>query len=98
MVELSPDLRARVDAIKGRGRSPQSVQHSRHTAKPWKLTARRVEILQLIADGKTNQEIAEALFLSLETVKTHVRLIMMALEARGRSHAVAISFRRGIIE
>ena len=60
-------------------------------------TARETEVLQLIAEGLVNREIGKALFLSEETVKSHVRHLLAKLQARSRAHAVAVGFRRGII-
>jgi DNA-binding NarL/FixJ family response regulator len=60
-------------------------------------TGREVEVLQLISDGLVNREIGERLFLSEETVKSHVRHLLAKLQARSRAHAVAVGFRRGLI-
>jgi DNA-binding NarL/FixJ family response regulator len=60
-------------------------------------TVREVEVLQLISDGLVNREIGQRLFLSEETVKSHVRHLLAKLQARSRAHAVAVGFRRGII-
>ena len=60
-------------------------------------TNREVEVLQLISDGLVNREIGQRLFLSEETVKSHVRHLLAKLQARSRAHAVAVGFRRGII-
>jgi DNA-binding NarL/FixJ family response regulator len=60
-------------------------------------TARENEVLQLISDGLANREIGERLFLSEETVKSHVRHLLAKLQARSRAHAVAVGFRRGLI-
>ena len=60
-------------------------------------TGREVEVLQLISDGLVNREIGQRLFLSEETVKSHVRHLLAKLQARSRAHAVAVGFRRGII-
>ena len=60
-------------------------------------TMREVEVLQLVSDGLVNREIAERLFLSEETVKSHVRHLLAKLQARSRAHAVAVGFRRGLI-
>ena len=62
------------------------------------LTAREVEVLQQIAGGNRNQDIAQRLFISEETVKVHVKHIMEKLGARDRTQAVAIGIRRGIIQ
>jgi DNA-binding NarL/FixJ family response regulator len=60
-------------------------------------TMREVEVLQLISDGLVNREIGQKLFLSEETVKSHVRHLLAKLQARSRAHAVAVGMRRGII-
>ncbi len=60
-------------------------------------TMREIEVLQLISDGLVNREIGQRLFLSEETVKSHVRHLLAKLQARSRAHAVAVGFRRGLI-
>jgi DNA-binding NarL/FixJ family response regulator len=60
-------------------------------------TAREIEVLQLIAEGLVNRDIGKILFLSEETVKSHVRHLLAKLQARSRAHAVAIGFRRGLL-
>jgi len=60
-------------------------------------TARELEVLQLVADGLVNREIGQRLFLSEETVKSHVRHLLAKLQARSRAHAVAVGYRRGLI-
>jgi DNA-binding NarL/FixJ family response regulator len=60
-------------------------------------TMREIEVLQLVSDGLVNREIGERLFLSEETVKSHVRHLLAKLQARSRAHAVAVGFRRGLI-
>jgi DNA-binding NarL/FixJ family response regulator len=60
-------------------------------------TARELEVLQLISDGLVNREIGHRLYLSEETVKSHVRHLLAKLQARSRAHAVAVGFRRGLI-
>jgi len=62
------------------------------------LTAREREILQLLADGMSNADVAAKLFISQETVKSHVRHILSKLEADTRTHAVAIALRTAIID
>ena len=61
------------------------------------LTRRELETLKLIADGLSNKEIASTLWLSVETVKSHVRAIHATLGAQSRAHAVAIAFRQGLL-
>jgi DNA-binding NarL/FixJ family response regulator len=62
------------------------------------LSQREREILQLLADGMSNVEVAQELFISSETVKTHVRHILAKLEADTRTQAVAIALREAMID
>jgi len=62
------------------------------------LTAREMEVLQLLAFGHTNKDIAERLSISPETVKAHLEHIFEKLEVSDRAAAVATAFRRGLIE
>jgi DNA-binding NarL/FixJ family response regulator len=61
-------------------------------------TQRETQVLQLISDGLVNREIGDALYLSEETVKSHVRHLLAKLQARSRAHAVAVGYRRGLIQ
>jgi DNA-binding NarL/FixJ family response regulator len=61
------------------------------------LTARELEILELIADGLPNREIAKRLILAEDTVKSHVRHLLAKLDADSRAHAVGIGFRQELI-
>lgn len=61
------------------------------------LTDREIEVLQQIASGNRNRDIANRLFISEETVKVHIKHIMEKLGANDRTQAVAIGIRRGII-
>jgi DNA-binding NarL/FixJ family response regulator len=62
------------------------------------LTPREIDVLQHIAGGNRNRDIAERLFISEDTVKVHVKHIMEKLGASDRTQAVAIAVRRGIIQ
>ncbi len=62
------------------------------------LSKREVEVLQKIAGGNRNSDIATLLFITEETVKGHVKHIMERLGANDRTEAVAIGLRRGIIQ
>jgi PAS domain S-box-containing protein len=72
-------------------RSPRARDHNR-------LSAREIEILQLVADGLENEAIATELYISTETVKSHVRRILQKLGAHSRTYAVAVAFRRQLID
>jgi DNA-binding NarL/FixJ family response regulator len=60
---------------------------------PHGLTAREVEVLELIAHGMRNAEIAQRLYLSERTVDHHVAAVLRKLGARSRAEAVAFSMR-----
>jgi DNA-binding NarL/FixJ family response regulator len=62
------------------------------------LTAREREILQQLARGNTNQEIAGALHLSAATVKTHVAHVLDKLDLRDRVQAVILAYEMGLVE
>ncbi len=61
------------------------------------LSPREGEVLQLVAQGATNKEIADALFISENTVKTHLRNIMEKLHLANRSQAAAYAVKRGLV-
>ena len=61
------------------------------------LSKREREIMDLLAQGLTGEQVAEKLVLSSETVKTHIRNAMAKLEASTRVHAVAIALEEGLI-
>jgi DNA-binding NarL/FixJ family response regulator len=83
----------------GKKRIPQEIaaQLAEHIADE-ALTAREIAVLQHVAGGNRNRDIAERLFISEETVKVHVKHIMEKLGASDRTAAVAIGVRRGIIQ
>ena len=62
------------------------------------LSPRELEVLQLVAEGRSAPEIGELLFVSAGTVKTHLKNIYGKLGARDRASAVAEALRRGLIE
>ena len=69
----------------------------RVAADPSELTAREREVLALLAEGRTNRQIADALFLSNKTVEIHVSRILDKLGAGTRGEAVAIARRSGLL-
>lgn len=65
-------------------------------ANPDALTPREVEVLRLIAQGLTNTEIAESLFIGETTVKTHINNAFAKIGARGRGDAIRYAYRHGL--
>lgn len=74
----------------GKGRKPGRPEHD--------LSAREVTVLRLVAEGKTNKEIANDLDISEKTVKNHVRNIFHKLHVYDRTQAAIHAIRKGIIE
>ncbi|NDU71857.1 response regulator [Actinomadura sp. DSM 109109] len=69
------------------------AENAGHTA----LTPRELEVLRLIADGRSNSEIAATLVISHETVKTYVSRILTKLDLRDRVQAVVYAYRNGLV-
>jgi two-component system, NarL family, response regulator DegU len=59
------------------------------------LTKRECEVLQLLADGKSNRGISESIFISEKTVKNHVSSILQKMNAKDRTHAVVVAIKNG---
>ncbi|MDZ7958590.1 MAG: response regulator transcription factor [Aulosira sp. DedQUE10] len=62
------------------------------------LTGREQEILSLLAAGKTNQEIAQALYIAPGTVRVHIHAILQKLEVRDRTQAVVVALQKQLIK
>lgn len=75
-------------------RDAKESQHYLHND----LTTRELEVLLLIAKGYSNQEIADELFITLKTVKTHVSNILSKLEVVDRTQATIYAFQHGLIK
>ena len=73
------------------------LSSSAATDKILNLTQRERDVLRLLADGMTNEEIGKTLFISPETVRTHVRKAMAKLDADTRTEAVATALRQSLI-
>jgi DNA-binding NarL/FixJ family response regulator len=74
------------------------AEHGSSRSEQFGLTAREMDVLRLLGKGYRNREIAEALGLSVTTVKTHVARIFKRLDVSDRTDAVVTALRSGIIE
>ncbi len=62
------------------------------------LTLRELSVLRLVAEGKSNRAIAEALYVTEDTIKARMKSILAKLDASDRTHAVTIAVRRGFLD
>lgn len=62
-----------------------------------KLTPREMDVLRLVSRGRTNKEMASAMFISEETVKSHMKSLFLKLGVHDRAEAVSVSMQRGLI-
>ena len=90
---LAPGVTRRLIAEFARLRPPQRVRPEDLDT----LTRREIEILSLVAAGLSNQEIADRLVLSNETVKTHVSHVLRKLGLRDRAQAVVAAYESGLV-
>ena len=67
-------------------------------SEPPRPSQRELDLLQLMADGLTDAEIAEKLSISAKTMRSRLHTLRKKMHARTRTHAVAIAFRRGLLE
>jgi DNA-binding NarL/FixJ family response regulator len=85
------ELQARVRALVRRAGAAGPVRP------PLGLTARELEILQLLAEGRRQREIADGLVISPKTVGTHIERILAKLGVNSRTQAVALAYREGLV-
>lgn len=89
----------RADTTTGASERPRSFRPSASAASfRLTLTERETEVLQLIADGLINKQIAQRLSLSTETIKAYIDNIRFKLDATNRTHAATIGLRSGLIK
>ena len=90
---------ARFDAIASQRRPGQRIRllAARTEPAPRTPTKREIQVLQLVANGLSNREIASQLVITEETAKSHVRHLLIKLKALSRAHAVAIGFRSRLV-
>jgi DNA-binding NarL/FixJ family response regulator len=97
---IDPAIARIVLSQANRGRPPareHQPQQSDPEPETFSLTERELEVLQLIVDGYSNAAIAERLFITIGTVKTHVRNILNKLSADDRTQAAVRALRSGLV-
>jgi DNA-binding NarL/FixJ family response regulator len=77
---------------------PEIASHLAEHISDEQLTSREIDVLRHVIEGNRNRDIAERLFVSEHTVKTHLKHILGKLGASDRTHAITIAARRGIIQ
>jgi len=85
-------------AAGGRCLSPELAEKLASYIASKKPSAREVEVLGLISQGKTNKEIAQLLFVTEDTIKMHVKNILQKLQANDRTQAVVIAMQLGLLD
>jgi len=80
------------------GKMMMKMRQKNDVAPHEELTSREMEILLLMAEGKSNQEIADDLFIALKTVKTHVSNILSKLQVQDRTQAVIYAFKHELVK
>jgi len=89
---LDPMVQERLIAAATKGASAESVPAPTATG----LTPRELDVLALVADGLSNRAIAESLFVSESTVKTHINNLFAKIQVTGRAQAVAYAYDHGL--
>ena len=81
-------------------RDPDVAPHRREDDRqwgPWSLTQRELEVLQLLAEGATNGEISQRLYISPKTTKNHLAAIFQKLDVTNRTHALVRAVVMGLV-
>jgi len=91
------------DAAAGRSTlSPEAarvlVQATRSPKQPWhELTERELQVLNLVVQGQSNRQIADAMFISVTTVKAHISNVLSKLQVASRAEAIAYAIKHKIV-
>jgi two-component system, NarL family, response regulator LiaR len=87
---MSRSMAARL--LKGLARQPQGVEAAGDI-----LTEREIEVLKLVASGKSNPQIADELFITVNTVKSHLKNILAKLKLDNRTQVAAYAVQAGLV-
>ncbi|KWW20676.1 MULTISPECIES: response regulator transcription factor [Peribacillus] len=80
------------------GKMMEKLRRPKKNERHEQLTNREMEILLLMTQGKTNQEIADELYIALKTAKVHVSNILSKLEVQDRTQAVIYAFKHSLVD
>ncbi len=89
---LAPEVTARLMGQFAPRRPPR-----RHAFAGQVLSEREVQVIRLVAQGRSNQEIADELFLSIETVRTYLRRMFAKLDVNDRTHLAVLAYQAGLL-
>jgi DNA-binding NarL/FixJ family response regulator len=82
----------------GKAIAPEALERLTRYIAAKKVSEREIEVLRLIALGKSNKEISQRLDIAVDTVKMHVKNLLQKLHASDRTQAVVIAIQRGLIQ
>ena len=89
------ELQARIQALLRRSTAPDCGDNGGDPQLRSLLSQREWDVLMELGQGQSNVEIVEALFVSQETIKSHIKALLQKLKAKDRTHAVVIAFQQG---
>ncbi|MCC6543645.1 MAG: response regulator transcription factor [Nitrospirae bacterium] len=94
LANRTPKIIARI----GRANDDNKYNTSNNASRISELTDREVQIVKLLADGRSNKEIADSMFVALETVKSHLQTIYKKMDVKGRTEAAVYYLREKAIK
>ena len=95
--KILPDYVTKIIDLTKKAPMPGSPSYDKNPQLPEQLSRRESEVLKLLAEGLSNQEICESLYLAMDTVKGHTRRIYAKLDVHSHSQAVATARKMGIL-
>ena len=96
-IQATTDTNIPLDFINGLKMAIDNKEKRRKNNSDSELSTRELDVLKLIAKNYSNQEVADQLFISFHTVKTHVKNILLKLDVDSRSKAVTKAKELGLI-
>jgi DNA-binding NarL/FixJ family response regulator len=94
---ISPTIARKMMSLMSSMEKGEALNNEEPETVPFELTPAEIRILKQVVDGKTNKEIAEEVFLSPWTVKTHIKNIYKKMQVNSRAAAVRLALRRKVV-